>query len=376
MGSNTDLSSWMERLKATEEDLMTGVSYMIPFVTVGGIFLALAFAIGDTQSVFQNTGTLGWFLAQIGSAGLTLMIPALGGYVAYAIADRPGIAPGFILTWLLQQGVVLQQAGSVIGVSTGADPRPAGYLGALIAGLAAGYVAKYIKELDIPKSLKPMMPILIIPIGTVAILAPILLIFVGAPVAVANASLTAWLQSIGTGQAVLLGSIIGMMMAFDMGGPVNKVAYFFGLALIEQGITEPMAAVMIAGTIPPLGMAISNFVAPQKYPKEMYEQAKAAVVLAFSFITEGAIPYAAADPLRVIPSLMVGSAVGGAASMVLGLTMPAPHGGIFVYGLAGGMGSWLLSVAAFLGCILLGAAVTAVMVTFLKPDLSEEEREE
>jgi len=366
----------MERLKATEADLMTGVSYMIPFVTVGGIFLALAFAIGDTEAVFQNTGTLGWFLAQIGSAGLTLMIPALGGYVAYAIADRPGIAPGFILTWLLQQGVVLQQAGSVIGVSTGADPRPAGYLGALIAGLAAGYVAKYIKELDIPTSLKPMMPILIIPIGTVAILAPILLIFVGAPVAVANASLTAWLQSIGTSQAVLLGSVIGLMMAFDMGGPVNKVAYFFGLALIEQGIYEPMAAVMIAGTIPPLGMAISNFVAPQKYPKEMYEQAKAAVVLAFSFITEGAIPYAAADPLRVIPSLMVGSAVGGAASMVLGLTMPAPHGGIFVYGLAGGMGGWLISVAAFLGCILLGAVVTAVMVTFLKPDLTEEEREE
>ncbi|MDY6771387.1 MAG: PTS fructose transporter subunit IIC [Candidatus Nanohaloarchaea archaeon] len=368
--------SFMDRLKSTEEDLMTGVSYMIPFVTVGGIFLAVAFGVGNTEQVFQNTGSLGWFLAQIGVAGLTLMVPVLGAYIAYAIADRPGLAPGFILSYILQQGNVLQAAGKAIGVSTGqVGPAGAGYLGALVAGLAAGYVAKWIKNMDFPETLKPMMPILIIPIGTTAILAPVMLLVVGVPVAVANTALTAWLQTIGTGQAVFLGAVIGLMMAFDMGGPVNKVAYVFGVGLISQGIYEPMAAVMIAGMSPPLGMAISNFVAPQKYPKEMYEQAKAAVVLSASFITEGAIPYAAADPFRVIPSLMVGSATAAASSMYLGLTMPAPHGGIFVIPLAGGLGGTLMSAAAFIGCIVLGGIVTAAMVTYLKPDKREAEGE-
>lgn len=364
---------WRSRLQSEKEHLLTGVSYMIPFVTIGGIFLAFAFWLGDTQTVFEQTGTLGWFLAQIGVAGLTLMVPVLGAYIAYAIADRPGIAPGFILSYLLQQGNVMQAAGNVIGFNAG--NAGAGYLGALVAGLLAGYVALWVKNWDVPRTLKPMMPVLVIPITTTALLAPILLLFVGVPVAWANAALTAYLQSIGTAQAIVLGAVIGLFMAFDMGGPVNKVAYVFGVGLITEGITEPMAAVMIAGTTPPLGMAISNFVAPGKYPEDMYQHAKAAVVLAFSFITEGAIPYAAADPLRVIPSLMVGAAVGSATSMALGLTMPAPHGGIFVYGLAGGMGSWGASVAAFVGCIFLGAIVTAVMVTLLKEDVREAESE-
>ncbi len=356
-------SAWRARLQSEKEHLLTGVSYMIPFVTIGGIFLALAFAVGDTQQVFEQTGTLGWFMAQIGSAGLTLMVPALGAYIAYAIADRPGIAPGFILTWIIQQDAVMAEAGAVVGFTPETTVQ-AGYLGALVIGLLAGYTAKWVKNWSIPSYLKPMMPVLIIPIVTTAILAPIALVFVGVPVAWANAALNAYLQSIGTAQAIVLGSVIGLFMAFDMGGPVNKVAYFFGVGLIAEGITEPMAAVMIAGMTPPLGMAISNFIAPQKYAEDMYQHGKSAVVLSLSFITEGAIPYAAADPLRVIPSLMVGSAVAVATSMAMGITMPAPHGGIFVVPLSN-------NPLAFLGAYALGALVTAAMVTVLKPDQRE-----
>jgi len=359
-----------ESLQTTKENLMTGVSYMIPFVTVGGIFLALAYAVGDTQAVFDNTGSLGWFLAQIGNAGLTLMVPVLGAYVAYAIGDRPALAPGFILSYLLQQNGVMAAAATVMGFSgaTGTDaPLVAGYLGALIAGLLAGYVARFIKNLDTPESLDSLMPILIVPVATTAILAPVLLLFLGVPIALANQALTGFLQSMGTSQALGLGAIIGLMMAFDMGGPVNKVAYVFSVGLLsaESGmVAEPMAAAMIAGMTPPLGMALSNFVAPQKYPEEMYENAKSAVVLGFSFVTEGAIPYAASDPARVIPSLMVGSGVAGAASMAMEVSMPAPHGGIFVVPLSN-------SPLGFLGALALGSVVTAGMVTLLKPDVEE-----
>ncbi|MFW6017477.1 MAG: fructose-specific PTS transporter subunit EIIC, partial [Halapricum sp.] len=194
------------------------------------------------------------------------------------------------------------------------------------------------------------------------------------PVAIANAELTSWLQGLeetagaGTiGQAAFLGAILGAMMAFDMGGPVNKVAYVFSVGLIGEQIYGPMAAVMIAGMTPPLGMALSNFLAEHKYPEEMYENAKSATVMGFSFITEGAIPYAASDPGRVIPSLMAGSATAGALSMALGVGMPAPHGGIFVLPLARGGGA-IPGPLAFLGSIAVGAIITAITVTVLKPD--------
>lgn len=351
-------------LTSVKEDLMTGVSFMIPFVTIGGIFLALAYAVGDTQQVFDNTGSLGWFLAQIGTAGLTIMVPILGAYIAYAIADRPGLAPGFLLSYILQQGEVMKAAGDVVGL--GGAEAGAGYLGALVAGLLAGYVARWLKNLDVPNSIKPMMPVLIIPVATMAILAPVMLFVLGVPVAIANAALTSFLQSLQGGQAVIVGLVLGGMMAFDMGGPVNKVAYVFAIGLLgsESLVAEPMAAVMIAGMIPPIGLAISNFVAPSKYPDRMYENAKSGIVLGFSFITEGAIPYAAADPLRVIPSVVAGSAVGAAASMALGVTMPAPHGGIFVVPLSN-------KPFLFLACILLGSIVTAAIVTVLKPSHEE-----
>ena len=341
---------------------MTGVSFMIPFVTIGGIFLALAYAVGDTESVFSNTGSAGWFLAQVGVAGLTIMVPILGAYIAYAIADRPGLAPGFLLAYIIQQGNVVAEAASVIGISGG--EAGAGYLGAIVAGLLAGYVARWFKGLDVPEFLAPMMPVLIIPIATMAVLTPIILFVLGVPVALANASLTGFLQSMQGGQAVVVGIVLGGMMAFDMGGPVNKVAYVFSTGLITEGIYAPMAAVMIGGMVPPIGLALSNFISPHKYAAEMYENAKSGIVLGSSFITEGAIPYAAADPLRVIPAVVAGSAAGGAASMALNVTMPAPHGGIFVIPLSN-------KPFMFLACIVLGSFVTAAVALVLKPDFED-----
>ncbi|WP_224269150.1 PTS fructose transporter subunit IIC [Haloprofundus salinisoli] len=353
-------------ITSVKEDLMTGVSFMIPFVTIGGIFLALGYAVASlpgtgatVENVFDATGSAGWFLAQVGTAGLTIMVPILGAYIAYAIADRPGLAPGFLLSYLIQQGEVLQAAGQVTGL--GGGEAGAGYLGALVAGFLAGYVARWFKRRNVPSVLDPMMPVLIIPVATMAVLAPVIIFVLGVPVAIANAALTATLEGMQGGQALFVGAILGGMMAVDMGGPVNKVAYVFSVGLISEGIYAPMAAVMIAGMTPPLGLALSNFVAPQKYTAEMYENAKSAVPLGLSFITEGAIPYAAADPLRVIPSAIAGSAVAGAASMALGITVRAPHGGIFVVPLSN-------SPLLFLGCIGLGALVTAVIATVIKPD--------
>ncbi|WP_367175306.1 PTS fructose transporter subunit IIC [Haloarcula rubripromontorii] len=355
-------SALRAHVTSVKEDLMTGVSFMIPFVTIGGIFLAVAYAIGDTQAVFGNTGSAGWFLAQIGVAGLTIMVPILGGYIAYAIADRPGLAPGFLLAYILQQGNVVAEAATVIGISGG--EAGAGYLGAIVAGLLAGYVARFFKNLDVPEFIQPMMPVLLIPVATMAVLTPIMLFVLGVPVALANEALTSFLQSMQGGQAIVVGLILGGMMAFDMGGPVNKVAYVFATGLITEEIYAPMAAVMIGGMIPPIGLALSNFIAPHKYAAEMYENGKSGIVLGLSFITEGAIPYAAADPLRVIPAIVAGSAVGGATSMALGVTMPAPHGGIFVVLLSN-------QPLAFIGSILLGSLVTAVVATVIKPDFED-----
>ncbi|EJN57084.1 PTS fructose transporter subunit IIC [Halogranum rubrum] len=368
-GDNTMEGAMRSHLTSVKEHLMTGVSFMIPFVTIGGIFLALGYALSSflggpeaTRTIFEATGRPDWFLAQIGTAGLTFMVPILGAYIAYAIADRPGLAPGFLLSYIIQQGDILKAAGDVIGLQGGS--AGAGYLGALVAGLAAGYVARWLKQRNVPEFIQPMMPVLIIPVLTMLILSPFVIFVLGVPVAIANAGLTSFLRGMQGGQALLVGAILGGMMAVDMGGPVNKVAYVFSVGLITEQIYQPMAAVMIAGMIPPLGLALSNFIAPQKYTAEMYENAKSAVPLGLSFITEGAIPYAAADPLRVIPSAVAGSAIGGAASMALGVTMPAPHGGIFVF---------LLSdqPAMFLACLLLGTVVTAVIATLLKSDFEE-----
>ena len=363
---NATEAALRSHIVSVKEHLMTGVSFMIPFVTIGGIFLALGYALSSvlggtaaTKSIFDATGRPDWFLAQIGTAGLTFMVPILGAYIAYAIADRPGLAPGFLLSYLIQQGDILKAAGNVIGLQGGS--AGAGYLGALVAGLLAGYVARWLKQRNVPGFIQPMMPVLIIPVLTMAILSPIVIFVLGVPVAIVNGALTAYLKGIQGSQALLVGALLGGMMAFDMGGPVNKVAYAFAVGLLTEQIYAPMAAVMIAGMTPPLGLALSNFIAPQKYEAEMYENAKSAIPLGLSFITEGAIPYAASDPLRVIPSAVAGSAVAGAVVMAMGVTLPAPHGGIFVLPLSN-------KPFVCLGCILLGTVITATVATLLKDD--------
>lgn len=362
---STQDSEFRARLTSVKDDVMTGVSFMIPFVTVGGIFLAVAYAYASlpggatVETVFSSPGEVSWFLAQMGNAGLTIMVPILGAYIAYAIADRPGLAPGFLLSWIIQQGVVLQESSQVLGLPGG--EAAAGYLGALIAGLLAGYVARWFKQRNVPSFLEPMMPVLIIPVATVAVLLPVMLFVIGVPVAIANAELNSVLSGLQGSQALLVGVVLGAMMAFDMGGPVNKVAYLFAVGLVSQQIYGPMAAVMLAGMTPPIGMALSNVIASRKYPEEMYEQAKSGFIMGLSFITEGAIPYAAADPGRVIPSLMAGSATAGGLAMFIGVEMPAPHGGIFVAPLADPIWGFLLALGV-------GSLVTAAVVTLLKPD--------
>jgi PTS system fructose-specific IIC component len=361
-----------QHLTSVRDDLLTGVSYMVPFVTTGGLLLALAFAygvfLGDGKPmVFDSTKTVAWFLAQAGTAGLTLMIPVLGAYVAYSIGGRPALAPAFILSYLIQQSDVIRAAGLVVGFP--AATVGAGYPGALMVGLVVGAVVYRGRTLDVPRSLKPMMPIVILPVGTTLLLLPVALFFIGVPGAILNNRLTLMLANIAGGRAVLVGTIVGTMMAFDMGGPVNKVAYLFAFDLTRVGIHEPMAAVMVAGMTPPIGLAISNRIAPQRYPSAMYEHSKSSAILGLSFITEGAIPYAASDPLRVIPGLVAGSAVAANISLALGVTMPVPHGGIFVVPFAN-------SPFAFLGAVLVGSLVTAVTVTVLKPEQEAESNED
>lgn len=325
------------------KDLMTGVSYMIPFVTAGGILIALSFAVGGYEG-FKVQGSPADYLMQIGGTAFGLMVPILAGFIAYSIADRPGIAPGMIAGML----------SSKIG---------AGFLGGLIGGLLAGYVTNWVKKIKVPRGLAGLMPVLIIPLISTFVVGGLMVVVIGQPVKALMDAMTAWLKGLTGINAALLGIILGLMMAFDMGGPVNKVAYTFGLAMISANIFQPHAAIMAAGMTPPLGLALATVLAPKKYTEREREAGKAAAVMGISFITEGAIPFAAADPLRVIPSIMTGSAVAGALSMIFGNTLRAPHGGIFVVPLIGK--PWL-----YLVVLIAGTVVTAVMVNLLKPNLS------
>lgn len=329
--------------------LMTGVSYMIPFVTAGGICIALSFVVGGYEG-FQVVGSISAHLMTIGQTAFGLMVPILAGFIAFGMADRPGIAPGVI-------------AGMI------ANSMGAGFLGGLVGGLLAGFVVYWIKQIKVPKLFQGLMPVLIIPLIATLIVGLLMIVFIGNPIKSAMDGLSTWLNSLSGVSAGILGVILGMMMAFDMGGPVGKVAYTFGLAMIASGIYAPQAANMAAGMAPPLGMALATYLRPKKYTLNERESAKAAIVLGLSFISEGAIPFAVADPLRVIPSLMVGSAVTGAMSMIFGCTLRAPHGGIFVLPLIEKPLLFLLSLAV-------GVVVTALMVNLLKPIRPNEDLKE
>lgn len=337
-------------LFSVRADLMTGVSFMIPFVTIGGFFLAVGRALGGTHGN-APVGSPAWFLTQIGIAGVALMVPILGAYIAYAIADRPGLAPGFILSYVIQQSVVVGAAGGVFDWQVAGD---AGFLGALVAGLLAGGVARWLGERDVPDALRPMMPVLVVPVVTTAALAPLVIFGLGIPLALANEWLAVEIRTMGFAEAAVVGCVLGAMMAFDLGGPVNKVAYVFAVGLVPEGVYGPMAAVMIAGMTPPLGMAVATRLRPERFA-ETTENPTTLVLSGLSFVTEGAMSFATAAPLRVVPGMMLGSAVAGAASTTLGVTMPVPHGGVLVVPLS-------TRPFAFLGCLVLGAVVTAATV--------------
>ncbi|MDK2902201.1 MAG: fructose system or component [Clostridiales bacterium] len=325
--------------------LLNGVSFMIPFVVAGGITIALSFVFG--YNAFQNEGTLAYYLKAIGDAAFGLMVPILAGYIAYSIADRPGLAPGMV--------------GGLIAVNLNA-----GFLGGLVAGFLAGYIVYAIKKyIKLPKTLQGIMPVLIIPVLGSLSVGLIMYYVIGIPVAALNTAMNNFLTGLSGANAVVLGLIIGLMMAVDMGGPINKAAYAFGTGTLAAGTgSAVMAAVMAAGMTPPLGLALATALFKNKFTAAESEAGKAAWVLGASFITEGAIPFAAADPLRVIPSIMIGSAVTGALSMLFNCTLSVPHGGIFVLFAVGNIPGYLISIIA-------GAIVTTLLIGTLKKPVIE-----
>jgi PTS system fructose-specific IIC component len=329
--------------------LMTGVSFMLPFVVAGGLLIALAFALGGIY-VYDDAhqGTLGWTLFQIGAkAGFTLMLPALAGYIAFSIADRPGIAPGMI--------------GGLLAGTVGA-----GFLGAIAAGFIAGYAVYWLNRLiRLPRTLDGLKPVLLLPLLGTLVVGVLMLMVIGKPIAGVMGGLTDWLKGLQTGSAVLLGVILGAMMAFDMGGPVNKAAYVFSTTLIAAGVANPMAAAMAGGMVPPLGIALACWVFRSRFSDEEREASKAVTVLGLAFITEGAIPFVARDPLRVIPACMAGAAVTGGLSMMWNIGLQAPHGGVFVLAIPNAVNHVLLYALA----ILAGTVVTCLALGLLKKRL-------
>ena len=329
--------------------LMTGVSYMLPFVVAGGLLIAVSFALGGIN-VYDDAhkGTLGWTLFQIGAkAGFALMVPILAGYIAYSIADRPGITPGMI--------------GGMIAATIGS-----GFLGGIAAGFLAGYIVKFLSDnLPLPRTLAGLKPVLILPLLGTTIVGLLMYYVVGEPVAAALAAITSWLKEMQGTNAAFLGLLLGAMMAFDMGGPINKAAYAFATGLITSQtdpIYGPMAAVMAAGMTPPLGLALAALLFKNRFSLDEREAAGATAALGISFITEGAIPYAAKDPLRVIPALMIGSAITGAISMWFGCQLKVPHGGVFVLPIPNAV----VNLGPYMIAILVGTLVTTAALFFLK----------
>jgi fructose PTS system EIIBC or EIIC component len=332
--------------------LMTGVSYMLPFVVAGGILIALGFAIGgatrvtDVEAwptlgdVLSDKLQLGALFFRIGATAFSMLVPILAGYIAFGMVDRPGIAPGVVA------GLIANEMG-------------AGFLGGIAAGLLAGAVVMGLMRLRLRGPVAKMMPVLVYPLLGTLITGAVIVLVIGEPIADVQSGLTSWLEDLQGSNAVVLGLLLGAMMAFDMGGPVNKAAYAFGLLSLDSGNYAVMAAVMVAGMTPPLGLALATAVRPKEFTEGERESGKAAWLLGASFITEGAIPFAAGDPLRVIPSLMAGSAAAGAISMAVDAQLRAPHGGVFVIGLIDNLPGFLLA-------LVVGTVATALLVVALK----------
>ncbi|WP_066905885.1 PTS fructose transporter subunit IIABC [Millisia brevis] len=374
--ATSDTGAGESRAGKVRRVLMTGVSYMIPFVAAGGLLIALGFLLGGyditgsasdivldnsiftlpdpsslgLEHVLFNSPIFAYFgalLFVLGSTAFSFLVPALAGYIAFAIADRPGIAPGFVM-------------GAIAGVVN------SGFLGGIVGGVLAGLAAAWIAGWKVPVWARGLMPVLVIPLGATLISGFVMIVVLGKPLAWLMQALSDGLSSMSAGSSIILGVILGLMMAFDMGGPLNKTAYAFATAGLGAAATatnapelKVMAAVMLAGMVPPLALALATVLRPKLFTAPERENGKAAWLMGASFITEGAIPFAAADPLRVIPPIMVGSAVTGGLAMALDVTLRAPHGGIFVLFAVGNILGFLISLVA-------GTLVAAALVLLAK----------
>ena len=345
-GSATSAAKAEERgeKKGVYKHLMTGVSHMLPLVVAGGLLIAISFMFGIEAFKDENiAGGLPKALMDIGGgAAFHLMIAVFAGYVAFSIADRPGLAVGLI--------------GGMLATTAGA-----GILGGIIAGFLAGYVVKGLNDvIKLPPSLMSLKPILILPLLGSFIVGLAMIYLINPPVAKIMTALSEWLKSMGDVNAMVLGVIIGTMMCIDMGGPVNKAAYTFSVGMIASQVYTPMAAAMAAGMVPPIGMAIATWLARSKFTSNQRDAGKASFVLGLCFISEGALPFVAADPLRVIISSVLGGATAGAISMSLGITLQAPHGGLFVI-------PFVSEPLMYLGAIAIGSVLTGVVYAVIKP---------
>ena len=345
------------------KNLMNGVSHMLPFVVGGGIMIALAFLLDDYSIDPSNFGMntpVAAFFKTVGSAAFNYMLPILAGFIAMSIADRPGLAVGFAGGVLAMNGTNF--AGLANGETTGIS---GGFLAALLAGFVAGYVVEFLKKITekLPASLNGIRPMLIYPLGGILVVGAVMC-GINPVMGVINTAMTNWLNAMGGTSKVLLGAIVAGMMSVDMGGPVNKAAYVFGTAALASGNYEVMAAVMVGGMVPPIAIALSTTFCPRKWSPDERRNGIVNYVMGLCFVTEGAIPYAAADPLRVLPSCVVGAALSGALSMTFGCALRAPHGGIFVFPVVDHAVLYFVS-------LVIGSIVGAVILSLVKKEYKE-----
>ena len=345
------------------KNLMNGVSHMLPFVVGGGIMIALAFLLDDYSIDPANFGMntpVAAFFKTVGNAAFGYMLPILAGFIAMSIADRPGLAVGFAGGVLAMNGTNF--AGIANGETTGIS---GGFLAAMLAGFLAGYIVQFLKKITekLPASLNGLRPMLIYPLGGMLIIGAVMC-GINPVMGMINTAMTNWLNALGGSSKVLLGAIVAGMMSIDMGGPFNKAAYVFGTAALASGNYEVMAAVMVGGMVPPIAIALSTTFCPKKWTPDERRNGIVNYVMGLCFVSEGAIPYAAADPLRVLPSCIIGSALAGSLSMVFGCGLRAPHGGIFVFPVVDHAALYCVALAV-------GSVVGAVILSLLKKDRTD-----
>lgn len=359
--------------------LMSGVSHMLPFVIGGGILIAIAFLLDDFTIDPGNFGMnipIAAFFKTVGGVAFGLMLPVLAGYIAYSIADRPGLAVGFVGGMLASTGNSIVEfqstySGGLQGylantVFNASGTTVSGFLGALAAGFVAGYIVLLLKKLfsKLPESLEGIKPTLLYPVLGIFIMGALMLFVFNPVIGVVNDALANLLNSMGSSSKIILGLVLGGMMAIDMGGPINKAAYVFGTMAIAQGNYDIMAAVMIGGMVPPIGIALATTFFKSRFTKAERQSGISNYVMGLAFITEGAIPFAASDPLHVIPATAIGAAAAGALSMMFNCTLMAPHGGIFVFPVVGNWPMYLVSLLA-------GSVVTMLLLALLKKPINK-----